>query len=282
MTLVLGMSVDEQDKLARECGKVEKKASDAVEAHKQSFPMAGKVVYAVQKRLEYLKASVDESGKPKKPAIALNMSLAQYWETITRVNGKPGIKLNNHWLSCAVTFGTYVGSELITEADYDKNTAQCLELAASISTAVGGDTTHDAVNQTAEELRDRSKDSAKKLREILASVKEVKEMTAEKAAQLLKSIISAGHLVTVISEAGAEIAHLEDKEMARNAFFAMITASDMFHANVDKEGNRRFDDEILNAWSNAFAKSSAPAGGTDEESAGTEEKSPAEKAAAAA
>jgi hypothetical protein len=262
--------------MAREVGKVERKATDATEAHKLSFPMAGKVVYAVQKRLEQLKASVDETGKAKKPQISLATSLATYWESITRANGKPGIKLNNHWLSCAVTFGTYVGSELISEPDYDKNPAANLELAASISTAVGGDVTHAAVMSAAEELRDRSKNSAKTLREILESVKEPKAMTAEKAQEMVAKIIAGGHLSVVIASVGAEIAHLEDAEAARSAFFGMITASDMFAANmmtkeIGADGKpvqvRRFSDKVLDAWTKAYEKANAQTPANTETSA---------------
>lgn len=268
ISAILALSVDEQDNMAREVGRVQRKANDATEAHKLSFPMAGKVVYAVQKRLEELKSSVGSDGKPKKPQISLATSLATYWEQITRVNGKEGIKLNNHWLSCAVCFGTYVGSELVTEADYDKNPGANLELAASISSAVGGDVTHGAVMAAAEELRDRSKNAAKNLREILATVKEPKTMTAEKAAEMLKALFAAGFLTQVIAGVGAEIVHLEDSETARSAFFGMITAHDMFGANVDEKGERRFSDKVLTAWTNAYDKANARSSETtDEESA---------------
>ncbi len=267
ISAILALSVDEQDKLAMEVGRVETKAKDASEAHKLSFPMAGKVVYAVQKRLEQLKSSVDENGKPKKPQISLATSLATYWESITKANGKNGVKLNNHWLSCAVTFGTYVGSELITESDYDKNPAANLELASSIATAVGGDVTHAAVDAAAQELRDRSKTAAKTLREILESVKEPKAMTAEKAQELIAKVIASNFLTLVIAAVGAEIAHLEDPETARAAFFGMITANDMFAANmvtkaIGADGKpvleRRFSDKVLNAWSKAYETANPP------------------------
>jgi len=219
--------------------------------------MAGKVVYAVQKRLEQLKSPFSPDGTPKKPQINQATSLASYWESITKVNGKQGVKLNNHWLSCAVCFGSYVASELITEADYDKNPAANLELAASISTQVGGDVTHAAVMAAGEELRDRSKNSASNLREILASVKEPKEMTIEKAKEIILKVIASGHLGVVIAEVGAEIAHMEDSENARSAFFGLLTANDMFAANVDENGMRRFSDKVLNAWANAYDQANA-------------------------
>jgi hypothetical protein len=132
------MTVEEQDKLAKEVCQLVKTAVDATNAHKSSMPMAGKVVCVFEERLNELKSDRNPDGTTKKRQIASNTSLSSYWESNT------GTKLNNHWLSCAVAFGTYVRSELITEADYDKNTAQCLELAASIATAVGGEISHSA------------------------------------------------------------------------------------------------------------------------------------------
>jgi hypothetical protein len=245
------LSVEEQDKLARQAGALEKSSKDATLAHKTSFPAIGKVVCVIEERLNELKADRDANGAPKKRQIASNTSLASFWESITKS------RLNNHWYSCAVAFGCYVRSELITEADYDKNTAQCLELAASISTAVGGDVTHAAVMAAAEELRDRSKKSAENLRGILDTVKDPKEMTVEQAQKALARILGAGHLNVVIAGIGAEIAHVTDSEMARNAFFGIITAGDMFAANVDETGQRRFSDAVLNAWAETHAKANA-------------------------
>ena len=268
MASILALSVDEQDKLAMDVCQVARTSNSATEAHKTSFPAAGKIVYAVQKRLEELKSTTGPDGKPKKSQINLATTLAGYWESITKVSGqKSAIKLNNHWLSCAVAFGTYVDSELVSEKDYDNNPGANLELAASISTAVGHDLTDGAVTAAAEELRDRTKNSAKRLREILDSVKEPKAMTAEKAQELIAKIIASGFLTSMIAAAGAEIAHMEDTEAARNAFFGMSTATEMFAANmmtkeVGADGKpvmaRRFPDETLQAWSATYAKANAP------------------------
>jgi hypothetical protein len=247
------MPVEEKHKLAREACLLETKMQKAQTVYKSSFPAMGKLICVVEEDLSELKSI-------KK--IASNMSLASYWESITKSvkgsNGKP-VKLNNHGLSCAVAFGTYVRSELITEADYDKNTAQCLELAAAISTAVGGEVTHDAVVEAAEELVDRSKDSATNLKRLLATVKDAPEMTVEQAQKALAKLFEHGHLPVVIAGIGAEIAHVEDAEIARSAFFAMITANDMFAENVDAKGKRRFPDKTLDAWTAAYQKANAKA-----------------------
>jgi hypothetical protein len=260
------LSVEEQDKLARSVVSLETKSKDAADAHKSSFPMAGKVVCMIEERLNELKSDRNPDGSPKKRMIAANTSLATYWESVTKVDGKSS-KLNNHALSCAVAFGTYVRSELIEETHYDKCKAVWLEIAASISTQVGGDINHDAVRAAADELIDRSKDVQKNLLNILAGVKEPKALTVEQAQKALDKIFASGHLNLVISGIGAEIAHLEDTEAARSAFFGMNLSMEMFAANVhvvatdavDKAGKpvpaevRRFDDATLDAWSQAYA-----------------------------
>lgn len=254
------LSVDEQDRLARQVAGIEKSMKSAVETHKSSFPAAGKVVCVVEERLNDLKSDRNADGTPKKRMIASNTSLASYWESITRVNGKDGQKLNPHVYSCAVAFGTYVRSELIQESDYDKCKSDWLERAAAISTAVGGDITSDAIAQAAEELRDRSKDCAKNLQAILDGVKEPKQMTTEQAQKALAKIMAGGHLCLVIAAVGAEIAHIADEETARAAFFGMITANEMFSANVTKvdgEDVRRFPDTTLDAWLVAYDKANA-------------------------
>ncbi|CAK0745575.1 hypothetical protein CCP3SC15_1390015 [Gammaproteobacteria bacterium] len=273
-TVILNMTVDEQNKLVKDCVALQKRISDATEAHKLSIPMAGKVVYGIQKRLEYEKSSTNPDGSAKKPTQGLNTSLNSYWESITRSNGKPGVKLNPHWLSCAVTIGTYVDSELITEKDYDDNPASHLELAASISTAVGHELENEHVLAAAEELRHQTKDTTANLKAILAKVKEPTEMTAEKAQDLVKRIISHGHLNLLIAAVGAEIAHLTDPEAARNAFYGMLAASAMFAANVDEKGARRFSDEVLNAWSASYDAANQQPEETDTDDTGTPETEP--------
>jgi hypothetical protein len=254
---IRSMTVEEQDKLARQAASAEMKLKDATASHKSSFPAIGKVICVIEERLNDLKTL-------KK--IASNTSLASYWESVTKVNGK-SIKLNPHALSCAVAFGTYVRSEIISEKDYDDNSGGNLELAASISTAVGGDVSHDAVAQAAEELRHQTKQTRTNLQNILDGVKEPKAMTAEQAENALRKIMAAGHLNVVIASVGAEIAHTEDSEVARSAYFGIQTATDMFSANVivTKDGagkeisTRRFPDEVLDGWLNAYVAATTPA-----------------------
>jgi hypothetical protein len=233
MEVLRTLSADELNKLAIDSVKLEKRAKDANSAHKSSFPAVGKLVCVFEERLNTLKAQ---------RMIASNTSLATYWESITKT------RMNNHSLSCAVAFGTYVRTELITERDYDLNSAQCLELAASVSTAVGGDITAQAVHDAADQLKERGKDAAKNLRTILDTVKNRKTLSADKAAEMLKTIFAEGHLLTVISLLGAEVAYLADEKVARQAYYGIIAAHDMFGRNVTESGERRFSDETLNAW----------------------------------
>lgn len=248
------MTVEQQDKLIRQAIGIAKQADAATKAHKSSFPMLGKLICIAEERLNDLKSDRNPDGTSKKRQIAANTSLATYWESITRVNGKDGQKVNPHGYSCAVAFGTYVHSDLIGEADYDKNTAQCLEIAASIATECGGDVTHACVIEAADELKDRSKDSAKNLRSILETVKEPKPLTPEKATAMLATLFAGGFLSTVIAAMGAEIAHLTDRDVAKSAFMGLDTAVQMFGQNTDENNARRFDDDLLESWSREISE----------------------------
>jgi hypothetical protein len=101
MASILALSVDEQDQLVMDVCQVARSSQNATEAHKLSFPAAGKIVYAAQKRLEELKSTKGADGKPKKPQINLATTFTGYWESIQKVSGKTPVKVNNHWLSCA-------------------------------------------------------------------------------------------------------------------------------------------------------------------------------------
>jgi hypothetical protein len=211
MDKLRGLSVEEQDAMAKQTVKVEKAAKDATSNHKSSFTAAGKIVCIIEERLNALKTE---------RKIAANTSLNSYWESIT------GTKLNNHALSCANAFGTFVRTGLITEHDYDANSANCLELASSISTKVGGMIEHEAIAETAQELKDRTKDEVKNLRAILDRVKEHKPMDADKARKLLKQIAADGHLELALHALGADIAYEKDAEKLERYYSALNLALD--------------------------------------------------------
>lgn len=212
IAMLVAMNADELDALAKDATKVEKDAKSATDNHKSSFPAAGKIVCALEERLNNLISD-------KK--IASNTSLATYWKSITDQ------KLNNHALSCANAFGTYVRTGLIDEKDYDLNSANCLELASSISSNVGGMIEHEAITAAAAELKERGKDEAKNLRAILDSVKERKVMDAERAKELLAQIFADGHLELAIHTVGAQLAYETDADQMGRQFDALKIAVDM-------------------------------------------------------
>lgn len=256
-----GLTPEELFRMANQGVKLGKRTDEITTAHKLSFPAMGKIVCVVEEHLNLLKSDRDENGQPKKRQLPANTSLAEYWQaTVTRSKDNHG-KLNPHWYSCAVTFGTYVRMELITEADYDKNTAECLELAASIAKEAGYDIAHDAVLKTAAELKDRSNKSRNNLKAILEGLKGTKPITAEKAREMLTAILAAdpNFLNTVVIPlVGAEIAHIQTEEIARAAYFGLDTAIGMFTSNVTETGDRRFTDEMMDAWTATKTAANAP------------------------
>lgn len=268
------LELDELFKLALNGVKLAKRSDEMTSAHKSSFPAMGKIVCVVEEHLNELKSDRDAAGNPKKRQCPVNTSLPEYWQaTVTRSKEKHG-KLNPHWYSCASAFGTYVRCDLITEADYDKNTAEALELAASIAKEAGYDIAHEAVLKTAVELKDRSKNARKNLKAILASLKGTEPMSAEKAQELMTAILAADPSflnTVVIPSLGAEIAHIQDEEIAQGAYFGLETAIGMFAANVNETGERRFPDAAIDGWLAGKAQINAPvklvAGGVPVEAA---------------
>jgi hypothetical protein len=277
ISAIRAMSVEEQDKLAKLAVGFETGAKKAADSHKGSFSAIGKIVCVVQERLEDLKSDRNPDGTPKKRMIASNTSLASFWGSVTgtKKDGKEP-KLNPHWYACAVAFGTYVRSGMIEEADYDKNSGQCLELAAAIANAVSGDLENEAIAQAAHELRERDATKERQnLQDILDAVKSPKEMTAEQMQKLLAKIFAAGFLPQVVASVAAEIAHIKDEELARNVFFGVQLAQDMFLANTVETGAtekgvkvvaQRFSDAVQTGWYEAY------------QSQKTEAKAPAPKA----
>jgi hypothetical protein len=229
------MSADEKAKLGCAAVKADRKADELKSSVRNDCPAVGKLVCVFEEDLNELKQA-------KK--IASNTSLGTYWESITKA------KLKSHWYSCAVTFGTFVRTDLITEADYDKNTSQCLETAASIATKCGGDVSHSAVIEAADELKDRSKDTLKNLKAILATVSEPEALSADKAKTLLARILAVPGFVhqIVVPAVGAEIAHMKDPSDAKATFLAINSAVNMFDVNVDATGTRRFPTEVIDTW----------------------------------
>lgn len=225
LAALLAMSPDELDGLANASVDMEKLSKTSAEMHKSAFPAVGKVVCAIEERLNTLVS---------KKLIASNTSLASYWGSITKA------KLNNHALSCAVSFGAFVRTDLIAESDYDLATSQCLELAGSISNAVGGDVTHKVMPLAATQLKERGKNAAKNLRDILSMVKEGKAITPEKALEMTKALFADGHLLLVMHAATAEIAYVApDDEKRLNEIWQVL------NLGLDRAGTPAQQDQWL-------------------------------------
>jgi len=125
---------------------------------------------------------------------------------------------------CARTYGFFVENSLITEKDYDDNPNDNLEKAARVITAIKGDLTHAVANEAADILRRRPKDAAKQLLALVEKVEGPKTVEGDKAIEWFTKIFASGHLELVIAAVGAEIAHLQNLDQAKRAFFAMDTA----------------------------------------------------------
>jgi hypothetical protein len=114
-------------------------------------------------------------------------------------------KITTHVQSVAKAFGAYVDNGLITEADYDKCAADWLEKAASIVTAAQLDLKSEHVMAAAAILKDRPKDGAKQLQNILAKISGPKEISEEKAREYLALIFSNGYINLLLASTAAEI-----------------------------------------------------------------------------
>ena len=214
---------DEFFGLCKESVKLQKRAKDATTEHTSSFPALGKLyVVAAEKLL---------AGK-NSGALPRTLEFPNYWEQTF------GARPNNHARSCSVTFDTYVRNGFISEAVYDKSTAMCLELAASIATAVEHSLTHDAIAQVAAVLNDSAKDSLKQksLRALLDTVKPAKPLEADKAAEMLKSIFAmTGGLELALGLAAAEIASVKDGTTLQCCFAHLNIALDHCGTSDDQE-----------------------------------------------
>jgi hypothetical protein len=215
------MTPDELDALLKDAALITKEADKGRKYAVNSNPATGKLICVLEERLERSKASM---------TIAKSTSLATYWQGIT------GVKMPNHAMTCAVSFGTFVRCELIEEKIYDICSANIIELAGTIVNACKGEVAHEAVHAAAEQLKEHGKDAARNLRAILARVKPRKPMDAEKAQELLKQIFADGHLNLTFAEAAAEMCYLEGDE-AKDSYFSLVACG----ITVDKHFGEQAD-----------------------------------------
>lgn len=192
---ILSMKVEEQDGLAKNFMAIGDKVKTTRTDYKEGAKAFGKVACALEVRLN--------NGK-KVSAFAPNKSLAEFITDIT------GQKPPTHALTLKNAFGSFVLTGLMTETDYDVNSNNCLELAARIVTEVKGDIAHDAVAKAAAQLKQRGDKEAANLRALLASLKPVKQMTAEEALEAYAEIVASGHLGACHAQLPDEIAALPE------------------------------------------------------------------------
>ncbi|HEY1171088.1 MAG TPA: hypothetical protein VGH19_06915 [Verrucomicrobiae bacterium] len=230
------------DLLTAEAGKaadIEKDSKTATERHKSAFPETGKLLAVIGEKLEEMKL---------KQAVARNTSLSAYWEFLTK--SKP----NPHALSCSVAFDCFVKGGLITEADYDLCSAQCLEIAASITNKVGGDLTHKAIAEAANHLHLRGHTAAKKLKEILEGLKGPKKMDEAKAIELIQEVLAHGHHTALLAVVTAEMTYIKDEDKAKEFHIGLKDAADAIENNMTEgdKPERRFDDDKITSWYHAL------------------------------
>jgi hypothetical protein len=132
-------------------------------------------------------------------SLVSTMTFPQYFSEMTKG------KLSTHVQSVAKAYGAYVDNGLIAEKDYDNCPSDWLEKAASVLTAVELDLTHDCVFKVAGILKDRPKDGAKQLQAILEDLKGPKEITVEKAREMLALIFANNLLDLTLATVAAEI-----------------------------------------------------------------------------
>lgn len=231
-TDLLAKPIDDIVKLAKQGVAIATRAKNANEEHKDSAPAMGKILCVLEENLE--------RGKRER-LFPTSKSLNEYFGDVT------GGKIRNHWYQTKDCFGAFVRTGFITEADYDNCSANALEIAGAIFSAVsknGGDLTHPALAKAAEMLKSRPDGYTKALRSVLESIKPREPMDAEVAKERLAQILADGHLVVVIHQVGAEIANLEKPDDVKAAFLATEQLVESF----DRNTNLKLTDDMRDAW----------------------------------
>lgn len=205
------LDVDEIDAMVRETAAIAKRAKDATDVHKSSFPAAGKVICVVRERFIDMR---------EKRMLASTLDFPEFWKNLG------GGKLNNHAQSCSVAFSTYVQTGLITEKDYDVCPSTLLETAASISTTVGCDPEHSAVKDAAQQLIERGKDAGQNLKIILATVKPRKPISPEKAQEYIQTLLADGYGPMFIHTLELELPEIKDENKLRAYYSGLIGCID--------------------------------------------------------
>ena len=192
-----GLKVEEQDAIAIAYAGQLKGVKEKRGEVKETSVVIAKLLYVLEVRLE--------DGK-RANVFRQNKSLKDMFEEIT------GVKPPTHALTLKNAFAFVTGG-FITEADFDANSNNCLELAARILDLAKA-FTHPVITKVVAELKERSKDEAKNLRGYHNGLKPEEPMTADEAIEAIADIYAAGHGLLVFVESGENIACLPDKEFA--------------------------------------------------------------------
>ncbi len=204
-------------------------------------------------------------------SVMVNASFPKHYESLM------GVRPHNKAESCANAFAAYVlapekSKRLITEQDYDDNSAEAIQQASRIVSRVNDDLEHQAVADAADILKRRPKKAIAMLKEICERLVERVEnegtddekkvivyLTTEEFAETKKkvNVLDATQAVDEIAkqQPGIIIAALlmlalttESEETARLICHMTAEVGGKFGENVDAKKVRRFSAEQLQAW----------------------------------
>ncbi len=209
-TTMVKMSADEQDRLMKGFNGQVKRLANTRKDVKTASKYAGKLLAAVEDRVQRgIKARI----------YASTYTASDLYKQVT------GEKPPGHVWTLKNTYVNFVLTGLMTEADYDGNRNNCLELAQRIADAVfeadpNTGLKHDAVSRAAAELKTRTDEEAKVLRSILASVKPPEPPSADESIAAFEAAIAAGHAPALFAQLPEAFEQLTADEQ-KNCYVAL-------------------------------------------------------------
>jgi len=186
------MTTDAVKDLAKEARRIATVAETATAANKDVLTSVGKVYHFLGTILGSLKS---------KNLLSKGTELKDWIKSVTGGKASPG------GLACMGTFEALVVNGFLAEADYDKHEYPAIKTAGEIVDTViekGHDLSHDAIKRTCEVLVVAGKQTQKSLKAILDEVKGPKEITDEKADEMIADLLAAGHGGRMVATLGAE------------------------------------------------------------------------------
>jgi len=215
MVELAAMKTAELFALAKQGCKLEAAVKKSGKEHKSAFKPLGKITAELMSRWNQGIVSGE---------IPATTSFESYHES--NAGGKP----NSHTLSCARAWSSFVVTKKVTEENYDSCSANVLEKASAIVTAVlkaSGDLQHEAVTKAAAVLSRTDKDSAiAELKAILATVKPVAPLSQEDAEEMIDTLLKDGYLEVMAAASAAHVKYETDAAKRERAFFALGSAAE--------------------------------------------------------